>query len=273
MKTQVPIVEPHIVKVQTTNIDVGALCSLIRYVGSRILEIYNSPDFGVTLKTDNSPLTRADTLANELLCTELKLAYPHIPILSEENKEIPYEERSSWSLYWCIDPIDGTKEFISKTGDFTVNVALVSLHQPILGFVYAPYHNELYFNDLDGSYVEYERGRRFSLPQQERPQHIAIISKSHVSARTISLCQTLGITEYISRGSSLKFCLIARGDVRFYARDIPTSEWDTAASDAILRAIGCGIYILDGFEISDKKAWQRISYNKKNILNPSFIAI
>lgn len=260
--------------------------------GRRIMEIYDDPeaDFGIERKADNSPLTRADKAAHEVICEMLEPL--EIPILSEEGREIPYAERAAWSRLWIVDPLDGTKEFIKRNGEFTVNIALIepaaegAQSEPILGVIYVPATKKLYFADrglgaykvvkvLEGESVEQEIEDAIDIavampvevPSKEG-RYVVVASRSHQSAETEQFIAELEkshkTVETISKGSSLKMCLVAEGKADIYPRFAPTMEWDTAAGDAILRARGCTMTMMDGVT--------PLSYNKEDLLNPFFIA-
>jgi 3'(2'), 5'-bisphosphate nucleotidase len=227
-----------------------------------ILKIYNQ-DFDVEYKDDKSPLTQADTKANEIICSSLEKLYPNIPIMSEESKQIDYEIRKDWAYYWCIDPIDGTKEFIKKNGEFTINIALIHNNTPVVGVVYAPVLQDMYsaMKD-DGAYKN-----NIKLPIKRDDNNLVIVaSKSHLTDETkkfIDNIQTPKEKVFISKGSSLKLCLVADGTADIYPRLAPTMEWDTAAADAIVRESGKMTY-----QFNTKES---IIYNKENLLNPWFI--
>jgi 3'(2'), 5'-bisphosphate nucleotidase len=278
MIEHVPVELPYLVKIKDHEIQFELLIKLIRDVGAEILKIYNSDDFGVQTKEDKSPVTKADVLAHKMIHHELKQLYPNIPMLSEEGSAVHYTVRGIWPMYWCVDPIDGTKEFIDKSGEFTINIALIVENQPVLGLIYAPVIDELYYSDGTSSFAEFENaGQRFTLPfvksYESQEKIVAVMSKSFRSPKTQELSESLGASEFISKGSSLKFCLVAGNIAKFYIRDHPTYEWDTAAADAILRTCGKAIYELDTFDETDLTKCKRIEYNKPKLLNPSFIAI
>lgn len=244
--------------------------------GKEIMKIYNK-DFTVAYKDDKSPLTEADTLANEIICCELEKMYPNIPLMSEENKQTEYEMRKNWEYYWCIDPIDGTKEFIKKNDEFTVNIALIHKDIPVLGVVYAPALGELYFAKKDeGAYLEVLSAQGPVISREKLPLKInddlkkqtsVVASKSHLSSETQNFIDNLALnTEHltlISKGSSLKLCMVATGEADIYPRLAPTMEWDTAAADAIVRESGKMTYQFG----SDAP----VVYNKEELLNPWFV--
>ena len=233
--------------------------------GKKILDVYNSANIDVSYKEDNSPLTEADKTSNEFICSTLEKYYPNIPILSEENSMVPFKDREKWEYYWCIDPIDGTKEFIKRNGEFTVNIALVYRSEPILGVVYAPALNELYYAKKgEGAF---KNGNKLPLKINNNPKEelYVVVSKSHLSNETqlfIDKLNTKKITQ-VSKGSSLKLCMIAEGIADIYPRLAPTKEWDTAAADIIVRESGKKIY---QFENN-----MPLIYNKQDLRNPWFI--
>ena len=249
--------------------------------GKAIMDVYTDPnsDFEVETKADNSPLTKADKKAHNLISVALSVT--PFPILSEEGKEVPFEERSGWETLWIVDPLDGTKEFIKKNGEFTVNIALVEKGVPVLGVIYVPVRKELYFaadllgafriTDIDSAHqpaVNEIQESAVRLPLFMGHQVIVVVaSRSHQSEETTAFIDNLRKqgqpVTLISSGSSLKICLVADGSADIYPRFAPTMEWDTAAGHAIARAAGCEIYHID-----EKTP---LRYNKKDLHNPWFI--
>ncbi len=230
------------------------------------MEIYNR-DFIIEYKDDKSPLTEADIKSNEIICNALIKEYPLIPILSEENKADEYEIRKSWEYFWLIDPIDGTKEFIKKNGEFTVNIALIYKNAPVLGVVYAPALNDMYIAKKGAG--AFKNGGKLPLIINKNPtkQLTVVASKSHLSEETQEFIDNLAketeSIEQVSKGSSLKLVMIAEGSADIYPRLAPTMEWDTAAADAIVRESGKMTYQFENR--------QPVRYNKENLLNPWFI--
>ncbi len=263
-----------------SSIDIKDIITIAKKAGDSIMKIYDK-DFSIEYKDDTSPLTEADTKSNEMICMGLQEAYPEIPLLSEENGEVPYEVRKNWEYYWCIDPIDGTKEFIKKNGEFTVNIALIHNNTPVLGVVYVPALSEMYFaKQGEGAYkaiVEdgwmitkgIENARKLPLvsDQEVKDELIIVASKSHLTKETQEFIDTITtdgkrpIT--ISKGSSLKLLMVAEGTADLYPRLAPTMEWDTAAADAIVRESGKMTYQFEND--------MPVVYNKKDLLNPWFI--
>jgi 3'(2'), 5'-bisphosphate nucleotidase len=228
------------------------------------MQIYNQ-NFDVEFKDDNSPLTQADLKSNEIICTSLLKLYPDIPIMSEENKQTEYEVRKNWEYYWCIDPIDGTKEFIKRNGEFTVNIALIKNNKPVLGVVYAPALDEMY-SAKQGTGA-FKNGQKLPVIVNKKPEEFlkVVASKSHLSEETQEFIDNLKTKniDQVSRGSSLKLCMVAEGVADIYPRLAPTMEWDTAAADSIVRESGKMTY-----QYYNK---EKVIYNKENLLNPWFI--
>ncbi|MFT4660454.1 MAG: 3'(2'), 5'-bisphosphate nucleotidase [Ulvibacter sp.] len=247
------------------------------YAGLEIMKIYAN-DFDVEIKADNSPLTLADKNANDVITGFLEKT--DLPILSEEGREMSFDERKDWEYYWNVDPLDGTKEFVKRNGNFTVNIALMYKSIPIFGIIYIPVSDDLYFGGADIGSFKHEgfsskkdwsyddmADQKNKLPNQELPTKYTIAaSSSHLSKETQEHIQELennnGDIELISRGSSLKICLVAEGAVHEYPRFAPTMEWDIAA--------GHGIILGVGKDIIDHSTNKSIQYNKENLLNNWF---
>lgn len=249
--------------------------------GEEILHIYNDPssDFEIERKADNSPLTIADRKSNEIIMDYLKKT-PY-PVISEENKTIDFEERRQWQTVWIVDPLDGTKEFIKRNGEFTVNIALVYCGRPALGVIYIPVKKRLYYGTLrNGAYridnIVYQpdmdldalEKQATRLPQERNDSsYVVVASRSHMSPETESFIDKLkqehSNVQLTSIGSSIKICLVADGTADIYPRFAPTMEWDTAAGHAIARAAGKELYHTDGIT--------PLTYNKEDLLNPWFI--
>lgn len=245
------------------------LIRIARYAGEAMLDIYhNETDFGVELKSDDSPLTRADRAANELICQGLEKLSLQFPIISEENRNLPWEDRQHWKQYWLVDPLDGTKEFIKRNGDFTINIALVEEGYPVLGLVYVPVHDELCWAVsghgaflLDGGELSAMQVATF----RESDAGLKIVcSRSHLTPETEAFVQRYKDPVLVSRGSSLKFLMLADGSAHIYPRLGPTMEWDTAAAQAVLEAAGGSVVVAETGE--------RMRYNKPDLKNPHFIA-
>jgi 3'(2'), 5'-bisphosphate nucleotidase len=232
--------------------------------GKAIMDIYNSKDYEVEFKDNNSPLTEADKIGHEIIVRHLSSL--GLPVFSEEGKNVSFEERSSWDYYWLIDPLDGTKEFINRNGEFTVNIALIHLHGPVLGVVYAPALGSLYWGDIGNG--AFKRGHDGQLTQlvinkESEVTHI-VASRSHLSDETKDYIKKFPGCSTISLGSSLKFMLIAEGKAQIYPRFAPTMEWDTAAAQAIVHAAGG--------RVLSYPSLKTLEYNKENLVNSWFIA-
>ena len=247
-----------------SNKDILNINNIVYEAGGAILKIYDT-DFDVETKSDNSPLTIADKKSHQIIESGLKKLYPDIPILSEEGKDIPYSIRKKWDLFWLVDPIDGTKEFIKKNGEFTVNIALIKNNYPIFGSVYAPYIKELFwaFEGLGAwkSYNEQEE-QKITVTSNNKKKRI-VISRSHPNEKVTEFINQYPSHQLIRMGSSLKLCCIAEGKADIYPRLGPTSEWDIGAAQCIVEQAGGTV-----LEYETNK---RLKYNKENILNPFFI--
>ena len=234
--------------------------------GKKIMEVYNDPEnFGIEFKDDNSPLTRADKLANEVIIEGLK-ALPHqYPIISEEGKDIPYDQRKGWPIFWLVDPLDGTKEFIKRNGQFTVNIALIDNHIPVIGFIYAPVSDELFYGIKGiGSFKICEDGECKISSSTRKQNLVSVGSSSHANEEEAEHLAKFPIVETIKWGSSLKFCKVAEGTADVYLRTGPTMEWDTAAGQCILENAGAKMTKLDG---------SPFLYNKQSLLNEGFVCL
>ncbi|WP_146894720.1 3'(2'),5'-bisphosphate nucleotidase CysQ [Adhaeribacter aerolatus] len=247
-------------------IDLEKLLKIAIDAGEAILVVYNNPQEAglVKLKTDESPLTLADEASHLIIQQGLEQLTPEIPILSEEGAAIPYEERQNWEYFWCVDPLDGTKEFIHRNGEFTVNIALIHKNTPVLGVIYVPVTGDLYYGGLEmGSFKRTSTGETKTLRvQADAPEWIAIGSRSHASPDEQAILQNYPVVKSISAGSSLKFCYVAEGKAHIYYRHGPTMEWDTAAGQAIVAGSG-GIMTMPNGE--------PFRYNKSSLLNGGFI--
>ncbi len=241
---------------------------LARAAGVEIMEIYHGKDFGETSKADDSPLTLADLASHKTIVDGLSKLEPRYPILSEEAADISYAERSQWKRYWLVDPLDGTKEFLKRNGEFTVNIALIENGVPVLGVVYAPVLDVCYYAARGvGAFVERENGAVRPIRAVAHDDDMAIkvvASRSHADERTTALLSKLGKHECISMGSSLKLCLVAEAAAHFYPRLGPTMEWDTAAAHAVVNEAG-GI-VCDTSQIA-------LRYNKEDMHNPEFMVL
>lgn len=232
--------------------------------GKVIMEVYDA-GFDIEEKQDHTPVTEADMAANDIIESSLKDLTPHLPILTEEAKPIPYSERQKWARYWLIDPLDGTREFIKRNGEFTVNIALIDNGEPALGLVYAPVIGVLYFAAKgQGAFKQSSTSEPVAIHVREKCGEKTVVAcgRSHPSDEMQEFINNLGEHEIIRVGSALKSCLVAEGKADLYARLGPTSEWDTAAAQCVVEEAGGAI--------TDTKM-ERIRYNSKDdLLNPHF---
>jgi 3'(2'), 5'-bisphosphate nucleotidase len=247
-------------------IDIDSILEIAVAAGHAIMTIYDDPeqDFNITSKEDSSPLTIADQLSHEIIYNSLTKLYPQIPIISEEGKDTPYEVRKNWACYWCVDPLDGTKEFIKKNGEFTVNIALIHNRVPVMGVIYIPTQKLLYYGDsISGSWKQTPGEGPIQIMAEKRASDwIAVGSRSHSDSDEDAVISQYPIVNFIAVGSSIKFCMIAEGKAHLYFRKGPTMEWDTAAGQAIAHFSGCTVETLSG---------QPLTYNKPSMLNDSFL--
>lgn len=241
-------------------IDLDELRGMALDASRAVMEVYKR-DFSVYEKEDKSPMSEADLLGNEIICKAL--AKFSLPILSEENKLVSFDERKKWDYFFCVDPLDGTKEFIKRNGEFTINIALIDRDTPIAGVVYAP-ALDLMFSAKKGGGA-FKNNEKLPL-KIKRDSYKIVASKSHMSKETSDFIENLKVDkpkEFVSMGSSLKLCLVASGEADIYPRLAPTMEWDTAAADAIVREAGKMTY--------DFNTQKPLIYNKENLRNPYFI--
>ncbi|MEO1956672.1 MAG: 3'(2'),5'-bisphosphate nucleotidase CysQ [Methylophilaceae bacterium] len=252
-------------------IDVQDIVALAKKAGDAIMVIYQK-DVEVEFKADQSPLTDADKQAHHIIeqgLKELGDSYGlSIPLLSEEGKDISYEQRKNWDDFWLVDPVDGTKEFVKKNGEFTVNIALIHNGVPVLGVVYAPALNTMYWSKQgEGAFKDNAK-----LPLQtadQRQKYKVVASRSHMSDETkdfIEAIETIKDKELVSIGSSLKICLVAEGAADIYPRLGPTMEWDTAAAHAIVLETGMEMKVYEHGKMKTP-----LTYNKQSLLNPFFV--
>ncbi len=245
---------------------IEATVRIAREAGGRIMTVYDS-DFAVETKEDKSPLTAADLAAHECIVAGLEALTPEVPILSEESAtRVDAAQRLAWGRFWLVDPLDGTKEFIKRNGEFTVNIALIDGHRPVLGVVYVPAFRTTYLAAEGlGAFREDETGERRAINAGEgaKPPYRVVGSRSHGGSHLQSYAEGLGEHELVVSGSSLKLCLVAEGRADVYPRFGPTSEWDTAAAQAVVECAGGRVTTLDGTPLS---------YNtRESVLNPYFI--
>jgi 3'(2'), 5'-bisphosphate nucleotidase len=247
------------------NIDIDRVCDIARAAGAAIMEIYDG-DHAVEFKDDKSPLTAADKAAHRVIVAGLEELTPDIPILSEEGRDIPYEVRKKWSCFWLVDPLDGTKEFIKRNGEFTVNIALIERQKPVFGVVYVPVPDTLYWGGQElGAWRQEGQGPAETIRVREPDPAkglTVVMSRSHPSPELEEYLKTIQVVDAISVGSSLKLCTVAEGRADLYPRLGPTMEWDTAAGQAVVEGAGGGVKNTEGTPLA---------YNKQNLLNPYFI--
>ncbi|WP_179318048.1 3'(2'),5'-bisphosphate nucleotidase CysQ [Winogradskyella helgolandensis] len=245
--------------------------------GKAILKIYHSDDFEVELKGDDSPLTKADIASHNVIMSHLKAT--DIPVLSEEGKAIPYDDRKDWNQLWIVDPIDGTKEFIKRNGEFTVNIALIENQKTVIGVIYVPVLGDLYFSTVDDGAFKVsvnldhydvealvQQGAQLPLGREVKTFTV-VASRSHMSPETEAYVSEMrtkhGDVNLISKGSSLKLCMVAEGQADCYPRFAPTMEWDTAAGQAICEHAG--------FQVIDWETKAPMLYNREELLNHWFL--
>lgn len=264
-----------------SGIDLHDLLDISLSAGKEIMAMYGQ-ELAVEAKADESPLTVADQRSHQLIESRLKSAYPDIPVLSEEGSEVSYEERRTWKRFWLVDPLDGTKEFIKRNGEFTVNIALIEGTYPVLGAIYVPATDVFYYGEKqdgafkleDASAVEFKNTMELhekSMPlwvrKAEDPIRV-VASRSHMSVETQDFIEHLKkggkAVETAAAGSSLKFCLVAEGLADYYPRFAPTMEWDTAAGQAIVEAAGG--------TVRNSEDQSRFSYNQESLKNDWFLA-
>lgn len=242
-------------------------CAIARSAGAAIMRVY-AGEFTVQHKDDNSPLTAADLAAHRAIVDGLHVLTPQIPVLSEEaSEQAAWSVRQQRARYWLVDPLDGTREFVKRNGEFTVNIALIHEHRPVLGVVFAPVLEEMYWAWRGGHAYFLDGGESQSVALRTRARGNPLLvagSRSHADPRLVAALEKLGSHELKPLGSSLKFCRAARGEVDLYIRYGPTSEWDTAAGQCVLEQAGGGVTDMSGVPLQ---------YNTKDsLLNPSFLA-
>ncbi len=231
-----------------------------------ILKVYNSRDFEIKSKADNSPLTLADKKAHEVIIETLKPL--GLPILSEEGKAIPYSTRKNWEAFWMVDPLDGTKEFIKRNGEFTVNIGLIENQRSVLGVVAVPVTDEIYYGAVGIGAFKILKGHTSRLKNntkvdRTKPGIRVVASRSHLNEETQAFINLLNNPQLVSKGSSLKFMMLADGLADIYPRFAPTMEWDTAAAHAVVNQLG--------IRVMEKDTDHELKYNKENLLNPPFL--
>ncbi len=248
--------------------DLAPVVAIAREAGHVILDHYGT-ESPVDYKADDSPLTQADRASHRLIVDRLRAAFPDIPVLSEESPAEEVAERRSWDRFWLVDPLDGTKEFIKKTGQFTVNIALVEGGEPVLGVVYVPAQGVTYFARRDeGAFRQDgdEEPRAIRVCDAAPERLVVVASRDHAGPEVAAILEAITASGVevasASMGSSLKFCLVAEGEADLYPRTVPTMEWDTAAAQCIVEAAGGQVTTLDGTPLR---------YNKESLRNPSIM--
>lgn len=244
---------------------VPSVCAIARQAADAILAVYGS-DFAVERKTDRSPLTDADMAAHHIIVDGLRALTPDVPVLSEESASIPWQQRSQWTRYWLVDPLDGTREFVKRNGEFTVNIALIEGHRPVLGVVQVPVTGEIACaSSGSGAWFSHDGAAPHRARARARANPLVVAgSRSHGDPRLGAMLERVGNHELLPLGSSLKFLRIAAGEADLYVRLGPTSEWDTAAAQCVLEEAGGAVTDLHGTVLT---------YNTRDsLLNPEFIA-
>ncbi len=253
------------------NIDTEKIISLAKKAGEKVLEVYNDEEIAVQYKEGDFPLTLADQKSQDIIKNSLKELYPEIPILAEEEKEITYEERKDWPTFWLVDPLDGTKEFVNKIPEFTVNIALIYQNKPILGVIYTPATDVTFTSKIGAGAFKIDSAgnkERLEIKKEEDINKLKIIASRFHKTKELEdyvekLKQKYKEVDYVSIGSSLKFCLIAENKAHIYPRLAPTMEWDTAAGQLIVEE--------SGGKVIDLKTNQPMLYNKESLVNNYFI--
>ena len=238
------------------------IIKIVRDAGLAILDIYNTNNLGVTIKEDKSPLTKADLISNEIIIKGLR-AISDYPIITEESY-VEYDDRKNWGDFWLVDPIDGTKDFIAKNGEFTINIALLKECKPVLGIIYAPAIDEIYYAESGKGALLIKNGERFKLPIQKCDEYTIARSRFHDVPELNQFCNINSIFKSKTIGSALKFGRLARGDINMYPRFNGSKEWDIAAGHIIIKEAGC--------KIVDLVTLAEPVYNKPDIRNNFFIA-
>lgn len=242
---------------------------IAKEAGDAILTIYNQPgDVEVDYKSDDSPLTKADAAANAVIVAGLEKLKYQFPILSEESKATDYEERKSWQTFWLVDPLDGTKEFIKRNGEFTVNIALVDGSRSVLGVVYAPVTEEMFYaaKGLGATAVRKGEQKALKVPSYKTTDSglRMVTSRSHLNETTAAFLAQYSEPETVAKGSSFKFLMIADGQAEIYPRLAPTMEWDTGAAQIVLEEAGGSVL--------NHETGKPLEYNKDSLVNPHFVA-
>ena len=250
------------------SLEEDSIIELTRKAGEAIMKIYNDPKQSkvVDYKSDDSPLTLADEASHHIIVEGLNELYPDVPVISEEGANLSYAVRKEYKMYWLVDPLDGTKEFINRNGEFTVNIALIENNRAVAGFVFAPYLDEFYYGiEGKGAFKISESNTEALKVNRSETGRVAVRSKSHPSVEEESVLREYDVVDIISVGSSLKFCMVAEGKADVYYRFGPTMEWDTAAGHAVVNAAGGRVLKRTGPE--------EFEYNKTELLNSSFLCL
>jgi 3'(2'), 5'-bisphosphate nucleotidase len=245
---------------------ISEVCVLAREAGNKIMRFYGG-EAEVTWKTDASPLTAADQASHDFLVNSLQSLMPEVSVVSEESEETTNQSTDAAGLFWLVDPLDGTKEFLKRTNEFTVNVALIEAGFPVLGVVHAPALSRTYYGIRNcGSWRQVDGGPAvpISTRRASSSELTVVASKDHAGPLVSAMLARLSSSRLHSMGSSLKFCLVAEGKADIYLRDLPTMEWDTAAAQCIVEAAGGGVYTLDG---------QPLRYGKPGLKNPAIMTV
>ncbi len=240
------------------------ITKIAREAGAEILTYYGR-ELTVETKADDSPLTQADRASHRLICERLREFDPSIPVLSEESPDGEIRERKNWKRFWLVDPLDGTKEFIKRTGEFTVNIALIEDGVPVLGVIYVPARESTYFADKGKGAWKREAGCKpegIRVRQPDEARLAIVASRDHAGPQVKELLRRFPQAEAKSMGSSLKFCLVAEGEADLYLRDVPTMEWDVGAAQCIVEAAGGVVLTLDK---------RPLRYNKDDLRNPALL--
>jgi 3'(2'), 5'-bisphosphate nucleotidase len=250
---------------------VAAVCALARRAGDEILSVYaRDTDFDVSAKADASPLTEADRRAHALIDGGLRALTPTVPVLSEEGRAVSFDERQSWACFWLVDPLDGTREFISRNGEFTVNIALIRGERPVFGVIHVPVQETLYWGmPGHGAWREDAMGRREPIATRAAAPGggaTVVCSRSHRSPALEAYLASIDMTEALAVGSALKFCVVAEGRASLYPRFGPTMEWDTGAGQALVEAAGGRVVLAADPE-------QPLRYNKRCLRNDDFLVM
>jgi len=243
---------------------IDKIIEIARKASDEILKVYDKADLGLEYKADNSPLTEADKKSHDVIVRELTRFMPEVPVISEESTVASYEERSTWDEFWLVDPLDGTKEFIKRNGEFTVNIGLIKNGVPILGVISIPVRGDIYYGIIgEGAYGILGNEKVSIRARKEKDGICAAVSRSHLSPGDEKIIESLKAKTIVA-GSALKFTLVAEGEADVYSRFGPTWEWDTAAGHAIAQSAGAVVLGIDG---------KPLRYNKEVLKHEGFIVV